>query len=259
VLFLTPAEYQIRIGLPSTGAWGLPATRTSSGGGVLRSGAAPLGVRLVISVNQEQVRQAIEARHDQWRPLFIPVRERFDLQVGTEEMEDGEPIYAPSMRGEHNHVWLRNIGSGLALNIHGVIFGPRPSDSQAPQRIHDFTYGIPILNGKKGEELGSWGRVNLPSDTTIVIDKDEKEKRVSLCASALPSSFEGLDPNEPVVVGRLTITYHDISKRKHASIFDFVMRTSPANTEWRGLDGGFFSDIPNDLQEIEAEARQVQA
>jgi hypothetical protein len=156
------------------------------------------------------------------------------------------------MRGERNHACLHNIGTGPALNIRGVIFGSPLNDTRDPQHVHDFTYGASILNGVLGDELGSWGAIKISGEASI-----DKKKRYTLYAPPALSSDQSLIPNNSIAVGRLTITYHDVFNRKHASIFDFVMKTSPATPEWRSVEGGFFPDIEKDLHDLEEECESV--
>ncbi len=71
--------------------------------------------------------------------------------------------------------------------------------------------------------------------------RDRKQKPIPFNAPKQPLSQP--TSKEPRCICRVTITYHDIFHRKHASIYDLVFREG-----WQVV--AFIDDITNDLSDL---------
>jgi hypothetical protein len=185
----------------------------------------------IMRAGQEQVRQIIEATRDAQLPLLIPTAPLIS-QDHPRPNPQGHPGQTVHYGYDYNLplalVELRNAGPGIALNIRGVIFGPEPDNvtERIPGRLHFHRYQLPLAAGEKVVSStydpkvsfdGPWtqGGPPLNGETEIVSD----EGRFALYAPHEPGAWE-LIRGAPVIVARMTLTYSDIFRRKHAAIFD---------------------------------------
>jgi hypothetical protein len=217
-------------------------------GTLLAVGAAAIGALKLIRVTRDQVQQSLEARYDQYRPLLFPDGSRFILSVGQAITLPGQEYPFADLNLPQYQVVLVNIGSGHALDVRGVIYGPPPKDNQ-PTRHHYFRFRGPILSGQEDEEFSQIETVIIPGETTI-----GRDQQYTFYAPPLPSLDQVLNSDTPTIVARLIVTYRDIFNRKHASIFDYSVQH-----EWRSVDGGFLPDIPKGIEDLDHNERMKHA
>lgn len=193
---------------------------------------AVVGVKQV-KVSQAQVQQALEARYDSQSPLLVP---QGNLPVGRSSPDDQDNLVLtfPSL-----DFGFHNAGPGIALNIRGVIFGTRVTKGYAQR--YSLWSGLPLKSGATRREQWKLGGSVLPGTARIV--------KHGLHAPPTPSMIESQTLDLPRVVGRCTLTYHDVFGRKHAGIFDYTDLG-----DWRTV--AFLHDIPMDLEDLDREARR---
>jgi hypothetical protein len=176
----------------------------------------------------------LEARYAQSRPLVIPV--------------DGPPVRGDGMREEldpyagPDRPLFRNIGTGPALNVWAVIFGPQPTVASAlgPER-RTVIQQVPLPASGEAYGYGAAGYTVVDGGTTLDGDPNH-----ALYAPPEPTQGEIEGHAAVRVLARYTITYYDIFGRKHLSIFDFDFRH-----HWRCV--GFIANIPKGLEEVNRE------
>jgi hypothetical protein len=184
-----------------------------------------------VAVSQEQVKISQEQLDSQQRPLLIPV---------------GTPIFHPEhdnwLKWEVNEqpISLRNLGTGTAFNIASILYG-------CTAYIHDSPTGPKLYPSIHDPHWSRW--LGMP------IAPGEQEDRSLLQGNDHIGDYSFKAPEEPGMmamatqgalwrVARLTTTYHDISGRKYASIFDYVR-----NLGWYKVDVA--QDITRDLFDME--------
>jgi hypothetical protein len=192
-----------------------------------------------MKVSQDQIRQAAEAQYDNQRPLLVP--------DGVLPVKDAPSSYDI----EDQHPWLdfepsecvvtlANVGTGIALNVWGIIMGPEPGSvtSDYPQR---YTLNVmPVLH------CGPREVVKAPKAGPILLGTAMIGEH-QLYAPKVPAHIDRFQKGTPVIVARLTLTYHDIFGHKHATIFDYL-----AWGQWRYV--AFLRNIPEDLEDRYTEA-----
>jgi len=172
--------------------------------------------RKQVDISQEQIRAM-------WRPLLLPFE--------PEKQEDSS----------QDVIKIRNVGTGPALNIRGVIFGHKPDhpdDEDSFLKQFRFTNPLPPkdppVNATDLQE-----RLRFRGDYKI---GDQQRTYVFYAPRrTLEEENKGIGP----IVQRLTFTYHDITGLKYASIFD---RTRGS---WKLV--AFFPNILKDIDDIEHE------
>ena len=187
------------------------------------------------------VQEAREARYDQYRPILVYGPAVFSPEVKN-VLGYAEQLYA-DLSVEKMPILLSNIGTGPALDVLAVLFGPTPRGPSEEQAHIYFKYSGPITSGGREGEIGHQGGLLISGDALV-----GREKKYTLYAPPRPSPKDPADGVTPYIVARLTITYHDIFGRKHASIFDYT-----SQEEWLSVDEGFFPSIPQDLKDLERE------
>jgi hypothetical protein len=140
-------------------------------------------------------------------------------------------------------ITLQNVGTGVAFNVMSVIFGPESVEDNG--KILDASkndywhYQINILNigenkackySKPVQHLlkGNVDGYSFLAPPQPIIDPSDKKRMLY----------------EDWFICRVTTTYRDIFKRKHASIFDLDIRGY-----W--IMRAFLEDIPKDLYDLQ--------
>lgn len=151
------------------------------------------------------------------------------------DVEQFDPHVAP------DRPVFRNIGTGPALNVWAVIFGPRPTvpSEMLPQR-RTVIVGVPIQAGTEHDRDSAVGRTSLPGEVTL-----DGNPEHTLYAPPEPTQGDVMLRDTMRILARYTITCEDIFGRKHMGIFDFDFLH-----QWRCL--GFFP-IPKSLEEVNRE------
>ncbi|HEY7349309.1 MAG TPA: hypothetical protein VH599_13425 [Ktedonobacterales bacterium] len=200
--------------------------------GIVLNGALAVVAVLSLRDNHKQIKEgkeqariaqaeAVEARQDQHRPLLILLHG----QTGTNiAVSNGQLDYSHASQ----YVAYKNVGSGVAINIQGWVYGYIP-ENYSLQLATRFQFEAQEPLPKDGEK-GYNARSN-----TLHFTFEDKIGDYSLLAP------KGM-------IARVTLTYHDIFNRKHAAIFDL------------NPDGGWisrgFPKIDKDLADLDKETGQ---
>jgi hypothetical protein len=209
-----------------------------------------VGVTLWIGIRERQ--RSSQARYDDARPV---------LQIIS------KPEGIPTERGDLSalnwkelpHITVLNVGKGPASNIRSVIYGPAAiavRDAASGGYIHfnkdkenhwyDWTTDVVSQADKKELQYvyaETFGPNQFSETNKHIQPKDHKQKPIPFNAPEQPLSQPSL--KEPRHICRVTITYHDIFHRKHASIYDLVFRQG-----WQVV--AFIDDIISDLSDLVA-------
>ncbi|HZC79543.1 MAG TPA: hypothetical protein VE258_17435 [Ktedonobacterales bacterium] len=203
--------------------------------------AAMAGI-IVIFITLRHLRLAREARYDSCRPLLYPSEQPTLARSTTGETVLGLPAAG-------NRLIIHNAGSGVATNVRGAIYGPPPvelAEPGSPPPDHQYIWLETPLPDKASTPVASApGGWILPGDTSIV---GRGADRPTLFAPLKPTPGSHLYEVAPTVIWRLTLTYQDIFRRKHASVFDFTDQFV-----WRCV--GLFPGIPKDIEELDRARR----
>lgn len=158
---------------------------------------------------EESRRQFLEAQYAADRPILVPLpRMRIPLDGG-----EPERIYWDDTRLP---IEIRNVGPGIATNVWGVFMPPQP----LPLSSHQYSLRL-VAPLSSGDTVGRWEQF---SRGGTMFNCDDKVSGYSLCVPrelAPEENFNQLDRRDRRIA-RLTLTYHDIFGRKHASIFDYT-------------------------------------
>lgn len=168
----------------------------------------------------EAQRQTQEAQYDLQRPLLRPKETANLFWSRDRQIEFSRPIMQE----------IENFGLGIALNINGVIFGLPGSNHMTLYTPEELPSGKP--SKLSGKSIGG-----------LALKETMKIKDYPLVAPEEPKDDNG----QPLYWARLTLTYHDIFGRKHASIFD-----CRGQDTWEPVV--FLKNIPADLDDLHQEA-----
>src|SRR5579859_5062682 len=166
-----------------------------------------------VKVSQEQTKLVLEAQYDQHRPLLFP-------------------------SGDPNKVTLHNGGSGMALNVRGIFFNREPSTLKDPVVKYMHCLDEPLQPDKS---------VAVEQKQLAIMDGSFKIGNQTLYAPKAPTQEE-INRGIILILMRLTLTYHDIFGRKHASTFDYTHLH-----KWVCIE--FQSSIAQDIEELNREAK----
>ncbi len=199
-----------------------------------------------VAASRDQLTVSQEQLDSQQRPLLIPV---------------GTPIFHQDqdnwLKWEANEqpITLRNLGTGTAFNSVSVLYG-------CTAYLHDTPTGPTLVPSMHNPHWSRWLGVPLAPG-------EQEDRSLTLGASTFLQGNDHIGgysfkaPEEPGMmamatqgalwrVARLTTTYHDISGRKYASIFDYIR-----NLGWYKVD--VLRDIERDLLDMEGYYRSVPA
>jgi hypothetical protein len=205
--------------------------------------AAIAGI-IVIFITLRHLRLAREARYDSCRPLLYP-----SVQPTLARTTTGETVLGLAAAG--TRLIIHNAGSGVATNVRGALYGPQPAEPAepgSPPPDHQYLWlETPLPDKASAPVVSVPGGWILPGDTSVV---GWGAYRPTLYAPPKPTPGSGsrLYQAAPPVVWRLTLTYQDIFRRRHASVFDLTDQFV-----WRCV--GFFPGIPKDIEELDRERR----
>jgi hypothetical protein len=123
---------------------------------------------------------------------------------------------------EQPSIVIRNEGTGIATNVWGVLMHPDPVP--ALHFLYSSHLKTPIPSGE-GRGLDLIKSRTLLNSSDRIVDLDD---RTNLCTLGVPKDLaleDNIDPRDrrDRRIARLTLTYHDIFRRKHASIFDYTV------------------------------------
>lgn len=181
--------------------------------------------------SERQVEETRQQRFDQHRPVVHP--------SGSLPLTNNSSVDWSQLDFE---LLLRNVGTGVALTLCGVLFPPEPEapPSTLPPR-YTMWRESPLLPGTDGRsgKLATGGTI-MNGDATIDGHR--------LFAPRKPTYQEMTKCGKYNVLARLTLTYEDIFKRKHAAIYDFIDIHG-----WQCV--ALLPGILEDLEDVDREAR----
>ncbi|SRR6266567_1730280 len=203
--------------------------------------------------------QFLQTRYDDARPVLIILSssQSIPLQQGNESYLnwDNQPPV----------IDVCNVGNGPAFNIRTVIYGPEATAVADPSTMLNGLEWKYLSDAKEKEEKEKhWYHW-----TTDVVSQGEQRKfQYSLAGVYSPIKFSEANksieskshkhkyrfyapkqplssPNstEPWYICRVTITYHDIFRRKHASIYDLAFPQ-----KWQVV--ALIDDLISDLDDL---------
>jgi hypothetical protein len=215
------------------------------GGGALLAAAgavwAAIAATRLVKGTQRQVELTQQEVFGADRPVVIPTT-LLDLLQGSE----GGYV---DLDAQGVLLELKNVGRGVALNIRAVLFGPIPSGPPAHLARRQSAWLIPPMASgqERAVELHAGG-TGMGGDASV-----DREGGLSLHAPGTPSRENVLLGSSYVIAARLTVTYHDIYGRKHASICDFDVQ---ARWHHRAYRDGIHLDL-EDLEDAVGAARKA--
>jgi hypothetical protein len=211
--------------------------------------------KAALAASARQSQAAIDAVHDQIKASEKQSQATIDAvnkQIATSEAQfqqerftlhlsllipEGAPKFQ-RVKTNEQRISIHNVGAGVALNVASVLFG------ESYNTVSD--YAIKYIHWT------CWLRV--PVAAGLVMKADHKLNRglfdvETMCIGKHTLHAPEPDPylSLPNTLARITITYLDIFRRKHASIFDFV-----ESDGWQLVE--FLENIPQDLHDLQFEA-----
>lgn len=241
--------------------WIVAATVVTALAGLAAAGAAVwlavLNRQLVkasqeqVKASQEQVWASQEQVSSQQRPVLVPERAPI-FNVDDDNRLD--------WRRNEQPINIRNLGTGAAFNVASTLFGcasyVNPSLDLRDDSVRRVTglatdlhwtlwLGKPIAPGavaSGAEDPHKRGHAR------FFIENDGIG---GYSFNALDEDIQGVTTSAfvPWRIARVTITYHDITGRKYASIFDFVHHDTERNRGWHMV--AILRDIERDLYDLE--------
>ncbi len=197
------------------------------------SAASERHSQATISAVNKQI-AASEAQFQQERftehlPLLIP--------EGAPKFQRAKPQFLNWATNEQR-ISIHNVGPGVALNVASVLYGESYNTLSDDARTYmhwTCWLGVPVAAGLVMKAVHKLRRGLFDEETMLIgsytLNAPEPERNLTL----------------PNTLARITITYLDIFRRKHASIFDYVETVG-----WQFVD--FPEDIPQDLYDLQFEA-----
>ena len=198
-----------------------------------------------VKVGQAQVKIGQEQIDSQQRPVLVPGAAPPFFDKDHDEWLKWDAPQQPLI--------LNNVGTGTAFNVASVLYGctaylhdgpTGPILSPAVNNPHWIRWlGVPIAAGAE-----------IPAPLTLgastFLQGNDHIGGYSFHAPAQPSMAAIATQGVLWAVARLTITYHDISGRKYASIFDYVRARG-----WYKVD--IIPGIDRDIDDLEGYYRAV--
>jgi len=212
-------------------------------------------VRVALRQGKNEAERSLQARYDEARPVLIirsgpqsiPVHQGSDWYL---DWSASPPV-----------ITVYNAGNGPAFNITSVIYGPEAiaaSDSngtwrywigakaeeEREKRWHHWTVDV-ISQGEEKDlpyTLASSFSPKVFSQAKKWIESRDHKQKYAFNAPKQPLESPNVS-KERWCICRVTITYHDIFHRKHASIYDLIFRQG-----WQVV--ALLDDISNDLDDL---------
>jgi len=210
--------------------WGLVATVASTVVTALATAALAAFTAVTLRYLRRQEDRAAQERFDQHRPLVIPT-----ASLGIVD-DRGNVTWVV----RDTSVPVHNAGAGVALNVVALLLG---SLDLSMNERYTGRYPTPLPSMAADQTIQFRGGASMiPSQTTIDAHR--------LCAPDKPSDG-ALLAGAAWYVLRLTLTYRDIFRRKHAAIFDYTRMG-----QWETV--AIIENIPKDLLDLEDEAQRRQ-
>src|SRR5260370_30574954 len=179
--------------------------------------AAVIVAMVAINENRTQRREdwlhsqqlAIEEHQYQSRPIIVPVGEIIPSTATAEDfaLYQSNGIVIWNHRGKIK-LTLQNMGAGVAVNVHCVLYGPEP--------IHTYQF-VSWDNGPVG---GSPVQVLCEHPEQLHLAPDDSITGVHPLYDTSPTSSQN---QKEYRIACLTVTYHDLFGIKHVSIFNYTL------------------------------------
>jgi len=144
---------------------------------------------------------------------------------------------------QHYTVRIKNVGTGVALNVWGVLLPPKQAEPVDHPRQYCLRSHTPVSQGDK--DIDTYflsGEILFRSDEMIE-NRDGTTEQYTLCPPSVDLPPDGAD-GQNGYVARLTLTYRDVFGKKHASIYDHTNRH-----RWKFVV--HLDDIRNDLEDMQ--------
>lgn len=195
---------------------------------------------------EESRRLATEERQHQSRPILAPRKEVFGDAVTYFSIENGKPnetLYVSDGRIDWSWqhkigIKVHNMGNGPAFNVHSILYGAGdPCQSQF----------VSWDNGPI-EEKGTLDLRLTHSSELQLFHNDSVDGKHPLYDRSLDS------PTNPWAyrIACLTITYHDLFRKKHVSIFHYTLQHQWIHVATEEISG----EPPLDLKELNTQKKQ---
>lgn len=246
--------------------WTTLLTAASAIGAACAAGAAAWQAwetrrQVAESREQDEIARAqfLQARYDNVRPVLLIASspQSIPLQQGNEAYLDwnNQP---PALE-------MRNVGNGPAFDVRSVIYGPEamavagPSttssdfiwqylgDAQEKEERgkHWYYWESDVVNQGAQEKLqyslaGVFSPIQFSEANKSIESRDHQHKWTF---NAPKQPLSSPNSGKPWYMCRVTITYHDIFHRKHASIYDLAFRQ-----RWQVV--ALIDDIVSDLDDL---------
>jgi hypothetical protein len=211
------------------------------------------------SKNQGDVarEQFLQARYDEGRPVLIITSDSQSIPVhqGDDTWIDWEKQPPPTLE-------VCNVGRGPALNVKSVIYGPEAraipdsngvwqywvgTKAEEEKEEHWYHWTTDVVNQGETKAL-SYHRpnkifgVNQFTEAHTFLESKKDNRQYPFHAPKHPLERPNTS-KERWRICRVTITYQDIFRRKHASIYDLIL--------WQGWQVvALLDDISNDLDDL---------
>ncbi len=232
--------------------WSLIWTAVGGIAQALAAIATFLAVFVALRLGKREDQRSLQTRYDDARPILQITS--FAKEIPVHQGSQSELDWSKEPK-----IDVCNVGNGPAFNIKSVIYGPEAtavpnaasgswsyrSDEKENHWYHWTTDAV-----KQGETkqlaydfAEPFGPNKFSEANKYITPKDHKQKPIPFNAPKQPLSQP--TTKEPKCVCRVTITYHDIFHRKHASIYDLVFRQG-----WQVV--AFIDDIISDLGDLVA-------
>jgi len=178
--------------------------------------AAVVVSMVAINENRKQRREdwlhaqqlATEERQHQVRPIIVPVGELTPSAAAYAALYQSNGIVIWNLQDKIK-LTLQNMGGGIAVNVHCVLYGPEP--------IHTSQF-VSWDNGPVGNNPVEFlcehpDQLHLAPDDSI--DGVHPLYNTDPTSSSNPIEYR---------IACLTVTYHDLFGIKHVSIFNYTLK-----------------------------------
>jgi hypothetical protein len=173
--------------------------------------------------------QSLETLYALNRPILAP---RMPLSLRNNDLD---------WDSQHYTVKVRNVGTGVALNVWGVLLPPKQAETVDPPRQYCLKSHAPISQEDKDIDTYFLEEKIFRGDEMIA-HREGTTEQYSLCPPSVDLPQDSVD-GRLGYVARLTLTYRDVFGRKHASIYDHTDRH-----RWKFVV--HLDDIRNDLEDM---------
>ncbi len=180
-----------------------------------------------IAASEAQFQQE---RYIEHLPLLIP--------EGAPKFQSVKSLFLNKTTNEQR-ISIHNVGPGVALNVASVLFSESYNtvSDDAITYIHWTCWlGVPVAAG-----------LVMKADHKLNRGLNDDVNNMRIGSYTLNAPEPNPNFSLPNTLARITITYLDIFRRKHASIFDYVETDG-----WQLVE--FLEDITDDLHDLQFEA-----